>query len=281
MNRKIEIILKNSDNLPIGTDIYSGGEHQKRKPFIIFCHGFKGFKDWGGFPYMLERFSKYGFISAGFNFSHNGVTSEAPMDFTRLDLFAKNTISKELDDLNCVIDYFYKNSILYNIDKDKIALIGHSRGGGTSLIKASEDKRIKAIVTLASIAKFDRYTDKIKKEWREKGYIEIPNYRTGQIMRMNVDYLNDLEKNNFRLDIYRAVRNLTIPLLIIHGREDLSVKFTDAEKIYECSDKMISELVILDSTGHTFGTEHPFKGTTAVFDKVIELIVKFLDKCFK
>ena len=31
---------------------------QKPKPLVIFCHGYKGFKDWGAWNLMAEAFRK-------------------------------------------------------------------------------------------------------------------------------------------------------------------------------------------------------------------------------
>jgi dipeptidyl aminopeptidase/acylaminoacyl peptidase len=275
-----EISVISHYGLPIVATVYFPvkEEYSEKKlfPAVIFAHGFKGFKDWGGFPYLLDRLAKKGFVTIGFNFSHNGITPETPCEFSRPDLFAMNTISKELDDLNCLIDYVVKNSGEFKINNNHISLIGHSRGGGTSIIKASEDSRVKSLITLASVAAFDRYTEKQKSLWREKGYLEVPNVRTGQIMRMNLTYLEDLEKNHERLDICKAVKKLKIPFLIIHGREDLSVRYTDAEILYSFADKKNAEIHILENTGHTFGTEHPFKGTTPAFEKVIDICADFL-----
>jgi uncharacterized protein len=250
----------------------------KLLPLVLFAHGFKGFKNWGGFPYMMEKLAGAGFAAVSFNFTHNGVSELSPMDFTRLDLFARNTHTKELDDLQAVINYFYDNAETYNIDKNKIALVGHSRGGGAVIIKSAEDKRIKALVTLASVATVDRYTDEQKKRWREKGFIEIPNARTGQMMKMNKSFLDDIEQNSERLDIQKAMTRLKIPALIIHGKEDLAVKYTDALKLYESSNKNNTELYIVENTGHTFGVEHPFKGTTKTFDEAIDKAIIFLKK---
>ena len=243
---------------------------------IIFAHGFKGFKDWGGFPYMMEKLAEAGYITVSFNFTHNGVAADKPMDFTRLDLFAENTHSRELSDLHTIIYYIYSNAEKYNIDKNRIALIGHSRGGAAVIIGASEDDRIKALITLASVGDVNRYTPEQIKRWREKGYIEIPNTRTNQMMRMNSAFLDDIEQNSERLNIEKAFGRLKIPALIIHGKEDLAVKYTDAEKLYAASDKSKTELYIVENTGHTFGIEHPFKGTTKAFDTVIEKMKEFL-----
>jgi uncharacterized protein len=277
MLNKINIGIPGRGGQTIDTDIITGAYNKNRK-FIIFAHGFKGFKDWGGFPYMMNKFAEAGYTAASFNFTNNGVSKETPVDFSRLDLFAENTHTKELNDLRSVINYFYDNAEVYNIDKNKIALVGHSRGGGTVILGAAEDKRIRALVTLASVATFNRYTDEQKKRWREKGFIEMPNARTGQLMRMNKTFLNDIESNTERFDITGAISRLSIPALIIHGKQDLAVKHTDAEKLYESSNKHITELYMIENTGHTFGVEHPFKGTTKAFDKAIEKTITFLNK---
>jgi len=94
-------------------------------------------------------------------------------------------------------------------------------------------------------------------------------------MKMNVTLLDDIENNSERLDIQNAARNLKIPYLIIHGKEDLAVKYTDAEKIYSAANKDQTKLVILENTGHTFGVEHPFKGSTNAFEEVIKLTAEF------
>lgn len=272
--------VKNSIQIPsangtIDTDVRQN-KNNGEGGLVIFAHGFKGFKDWGGFPYMMEKITEAGFTAVSFNFTHNGVAKESPMDFTRLDRFAENTHTKELEDLHAVINYFYENAEKYNIDKERIALIGHSRGGGAVILSAAEDNRIKALVTLASVATVNRYTEEQKRRWREKGFIEMPNARTGQLMKMNKTFLDDIEQNSERLDITKAMSRVKIPALIIHGREDLAVKYTDAEKLYNSSDKEKTSLYIIERTGHTFGVEHPFKGTTRAFDEAIDKTIGFL-----
>jgi pimeloyl-ACP methyl ester carboxylesterase len=98
---------------------------------------------------------------------------------------------------------------------------------------------------------------------------------------MNKTFLDDIEQNSERLNITNAISSLKIPALIIHGREDLAVKYTDALELYENSDKELTELYIIENTGHTFGTEHPFKGTTKAFEEVIEKTTEFLSKNLK
>jgi esterase/lipase len=69
-----------------------------------------------------------------------------------------------------------------------------------------------------------------------------------------------------------------VPALLIHGKEDLTVKFKEARKLYDNSDKNLTELLLIENTGHTFGVVHPFNGTTTAFENVIESIKNFLGK---
>jgi dienelactone hydrolase len=275
MIEKTNLQINNQSGLDIDIDCFNP-KSAEPMPLVIFCHGFKGFKDWGGFPYLMNKLAEAGFFAVSFNFSCNGVSKKNPLDFTRLDLFAENTFSKELEDLRLVINYFFDNASGYNIDKNKIALIGHSRGGGTAILQTAEDKRIKALLTLAAVSHFGRYGKEHKKRWKEKGYFEIENTRTKQMMKLNISLLEDIEKNKDKLNIIKAASNIDIPWLIIHGKEDLSVKYNEAEELFEKTNKKKAELLLIENTGHTFGTVHPFEGTTKAFEIVIGQVTGFL-----
>ena len=91
-------ILNRINKKPILWDAFYNAD-DKQKPLIVFCHGYKGFKDWGAWDLVAKAFLDAGFFFVKFNFSHNGGTMEQPIDFPDLDAFAENNYSKELDDL--------------------------------------------------------------------------------------------------------------------------------------------------------------------------------------
>jgi len=270
------IKIKNKNGKTISIDLRHKNTAEKM-PLLVFCHGFKGFKDWGGFPYMLDKISDRNIFTVSFNFSLNGVDNEKdnPVDFECLDDFAKNTFSEELDDLGCVIDFLEKEEGKYNYNFGTLTIAGHSRGGGIAILKTAEDKRIKRLITLASVAEFNRYGDETKRVWRERGFIEALNTRTKQKMRMNVSLLEDLERNYSRLNIKGAMGKIDVPVLILHGSEDLAVEKSEAETLYNLGKKDKTKLVILENTGHTFGAVHPFAGTTPHLENIIEEIINF------
>lgn len=244
---------------------------------LVFVHGFKGFKDWGFGPYLGEYFSKRGFYTITFNFSHNGVGDNL-FEFVELDKFARNTISLEISELNDIINSIKNGFFGIEISK-KIAILGHSRGGAVSLLTAAGRNDVGGVATWASISKFDRYSKRQKTEWKKTGYFEIMNARTRQIMRLDVDLLEDIENNSSgSLNLENAVRNLNCPLFIAHGDQDLAVPVAEGEQIYSWADKSKTEFYKVFGTGHTFDIVHPFRGSNEKFEKLLNKTAQFFEK---
>lgn len=265
--------FKTSKSNILNVDFFYHNPSEK-KPLIILVHGFKGFKDWGFFPYTTEYLFKKGFNLLKFNFSHNGV-GQSLTEFDELDKFEKNTISLELEELNEIVNASVEG-YFNNIKPTSIGLLGHSRGAAVSTLIASNNANINSLCTWASICKFDRYTERQKNEWKEKGVIEVLNTRTNQIMRMSLDLLIDIEQNkDDKLNIEKAVKRLNIPFLIIHGEQDLTVPVKEAEQLYEWSNKNLTKLEKIEATGHTFDIVHPFNGSNKKFDKILNLTANF------
>jgi dienelactone hydrolase len=257
-----------------------GLELINKAPCLILAHGFKGFKDWGFFPYTGEYFSKNGFFVLTFNFSHNGV-GDSLTDFTELDKFAENTLSLELSELNEIITA-YKEGFFGQIGNKGIGLLGHSRGGAITLLCAKERDEVKAVTTWSAVSNLNRYTERQKNDWKINGFFEVINSRTKQVMRLNVSLLEDIEMNRANsLSIENAARNLNKPLLIAHGEIDLTVPQKEGEAIYQWSDKEQTELFIVKSGGHTFDIKHPFEGSNQKFDSVLNQTKQFFNTYLK
>jgi uncharacterized protein len=275
MNKEFAFIASDGEKLRITTFL---NEQLFFGKTLVFVHGFKGFKDWGFGPYLGEYFANKGFFVITFNFSHNGI-GENKFEFTEVEKFANNTYSRELRELNELLDAF-RNGFFKEIDsKLKIGLIGHSRGGAVAILTASKRNDIAAVASWAAISKLDRYSVRQKDEWRKKGYFEIMNVRTKQMMRLNLSILDDIVQNESgSLNLENALKNLDRPLLIAHGDQDLAVPVSEAELLYQWSDKSKTELFKIFGTGHTFDIVHPFSGTTVKFEKLLEETTKFFIK---
>lgn len=252
-------------------------ENPEENQLIIFCHGFKGFKDWGGWQYAMDKFCMNGFFVIAVNFSYNGIGPDL-QNFTELNKFAKNTIGRELKDLEILLKQLKIGEEFPEISwKPRIGLIGHSRGGGTTILFASQNDNVDCLVTWASISSFNNFLSR-RVEWRKKGYIEFENVRTKQMMRVNVGFLNDLERNPTKRNILKAESRLGLPHLIIHGYNDESVPFQDAQNLFDASSKSITRLEIIHGGTHTFGITHPFTGSNPGFDSVINKTTEWFRK---
>jgi len=250
-------LVEGKHGKPILTDLFYKDDGS-RKPLVIFCHGFKGFKDWGHFNYLGKRFCENGIIFVKFNFSHNGTTPDNPTEFTDLQSFGNNNYLIELDDLQSVLDHVTAMpEVKEQIDNERIGLLGHSRGGGISILKAGEEKKITRLVTWASVCDFiNRNKKKTIETWERDGVVYAANSRTGQDMPMYYQFYETLVQNRERLDVLHAARSLEIPFLIIHGNNDEAVAATEAENLRKVAQH--GELLIVDGGDHTFGVKHPF-----------------------
>lgn len=255
------IVKSKHHNKPILTDLFYK-ETNTKKPVVIFCHGYKGYKDWGAWNLAAEEFMKQDLFFVKFNFSHNGGTAENPIDFPDLDAFGHNNFTIELDDLETVIDWLINNSDVENeADFENITLIGHSRGGGIVTIKAAENNKISKIISWAGVSDFGvRFPkdEKIIQYWEKEGVSYIENARTKQQMPHYFQFYTNFKENEDRLTIKNAVTNLTIPHLIIQGELDDVVKTNEAENLHRWNPK--SELIIVEEMNHPLGCTQPWEG---------------------
>ena len=274
------IVIEGKHQKPIVIDVYYN-KTQQLKPIVIFCHGYKGFKDWGAWDLMAEEFAKAGFFFIKFNFSHNGGTVEQPIDFPDLEAFGNNNYTKELDDLETVMDWIFSNADFKNeTDVKQLSLIGHSRAGGIVTIKSEEDDRVSKVISLAGVCDFGKRTATSGDldQWKKDGVKYVVNGRTKQQMPHFYQFYEDFKQNENRLTIQRAVASLAIPYLIIHGDNDTSVFIEEAKKLHFWDPN--SQLEIVENADHVFNTRHPWeKGTLSKeLKKATQLCIDFLKK---
>jgi uncharacterized protein len=239
---------------------------------VAILHGFKGFKDWGMFPPLAERLARAGLTAVSFNFSGSGVDDAG--DFTFPDRFGHNTFSAELSDTRAVLDALY-GAKLGVPPPTTMGLIGHSRGGGTAVLHAARDARVHALVTWAAISTVVRWGAKEREAWRMTGHTSVPNARTGQILPLYTDVLDDIDRNAPRLDIPDAAARIRVPWLVIHGRADESVGFAEAQTLI-ASSVGAARLLELEGGGHTFGAAHPWRGSTPDLETVFDATLNWL-----
>ena len=273
------IIIKSAETRDFLADaFYPETKHQL--PLVIFAHGYKGYKDWGAWDLMAKKFAEAGFFFVKFNFSHNGTTVEQPKDFADLEAFGNNNFSKEMSDYDEVLNHFYHHP---KVDEEKITLIGHSRGGGITVIKAFEDARVKILISLAGVSNFKyRFPTQDRFEsWKNQGVMYSENKRTHQQMPHYFQFYEDFEKNENRFDIQYAAQHLEKPFLIVQGTNDEAVRDKEATLLNEwCK---TSELVLLESANHTFGAKEPWTENELPQDlkKATSSMIRFINVHFQ
>ncbi|MEL6590820.1 MAG: prolyl oligopeptidase family serine peptidase [Bacteroidota bacterium] len=252
-----------------------GADSFGTKPCLLYAHGFKAFKDWAFVPYTAVYFVKQGFSFACFNFSHNGIGPDGE-SFTELEAFSQNTFSRELAETKEIIHLLAHTDFFGRYLSKPIGMLGHSRGGGIALLAGQQSRDIKAVSSWAAVSKFNRYAKAQKEQWRKQGYLEVKNSRTGQVLRLGRKLLDDVEKNHRKhLNIQQAVREMKKPLLLIHGAKDETVPYFEGEELNIFSDPRLSQFSLIPDGTHTFGTKHPFVGSTPAFDMVLSQTASF------
>ncbi len=271
MESKLNFLIENKDHPPILADLFLSPA--KKAPVVVYCHGYKGFKDWGHLPYIAPYFSVHSMHFLKFNFTHNGTSLNQPDEFVDLESFAENNYSRELLDVEKVIDYLFsdRNADKEKMDLNQVYLMGHSRGGGIAILVASKDKRIKKLVTWAAVSDFARRfpIGKAMSKWKEEGVFYIKNSRTKQNLPHNYQFYEDFVKNRERLDISEAERNLDIPHLLIHGTQDESVYLGEALHLMSLNEDC--SLMKIKGGTHTLGAYHPYDKQELPHDVMLAL----------
>jgi len=259
---------------PIFVDVRTS-DRSAARPAVVIVHGFKGFKDWGMFPPLAERIARAGLSAVSFNLSGSGVDDRG--EFAWPERFGHNTFSAEVEDIRRLIAAL-ADGRLGMAPVERLGLIGHSRGGAMAILTARRDPRVQALVTWSSISSVNRWPGQAA-EWRRKGHLEIVNARTGQVLPLYTDVLDDVERNGFELDVQGAARSLTIPWLLLHGVADPSVSVEEARALSASSPAGAERRVILlEGANHTFGAVHPFAGTTPDLAMVFDETVKWMGR---
>jgi dienelactone hydrolase len=251
------------------------GDRTHARPAVLVLHGFKGFKDWGMFPPLADRLARAGFTAVTFNLSGSGVDDAG--EFTLPDQFRRATFSGDLGDVSAVLDAAAAGRLEFP-PPTSLGLLGHSRGGGLGVLTAAADVRIAALVTWGAISHVHRWSPEEISAWRARGQIDVVNTRTGQVLAIATDVLDDIERNGAAsLDIRAAAGRLAAPWLILHGASDLSVPVAEARALH-ASGQLRAELRVLPGAGHTFDTVHPWQGPTPAFSAASDASLRWFGR---
>lgn len=244
------------------------------REMLIFVHGFMGFKDWGAWHLVQDYFVSKGYGFAKLNLSHNGGTTENGIDFPDEEAFARNTYSKEIQDI--VLFQVHLTSLVN--EPYKTTLIGHSRGGGDVLLSA-QYRIPDRLVMWASISDIEMRFQKNEAltQWEKEGVRTVRNGRTMQDLPQYYELYLDYEKNKTTLDIQKICKQLTIPTCVVHGSADDSVSIEEGKNLALW---LNTPLHIIEKANHVFGTKHPWNASvlSKSMTTTCEITQSFIEK---
>jgi pimeloyl-ACP methyl ester carboxylesterase len=249
----------------------------QKRPLIVFCHGFNGFKDWGAFNLMADYFLQKGFQFVKLNFSHNGTSPMHPVDFVDLEAFGANNFEKELEDIGALLVHLKKESFADCVDFEKVFLIGHSKGGATALAYTLSHPEIISCATLAAVidpvARYGKLNDKL---WKEIGVKYVLNGRTNQKMPLYYQLAENTQEIKGKLNLRNLLKADKRKFLFVHGGKDEAVPITETNLVKNLPNCTVS---IIEDTNHVFGASHPY--TSADLPKDLQIALSQIAKFFE
>lgn len=270
--------LTGADGGPLRGDVRTAQDGRGR-PAVVICHGFKGFKNWGFFPHLAERLARANLTAVSFNFTGSGVGPDGE-SFSEPDRFAHATFSNDLADLASVWDRTARGELVDGVARPtRMGLFGHSRGGGVAVLFAANRDDCRALVTWAAIAGPRRWDAQTVAAWRADGKIDVVNARTGEVLPVYTDMLDDIERHEGgTLDMLAAAGRLRLPWLIVHGAADEAVAPSEAQALYGAAASGVATLTLVPSGTHTFGARHPWAGATPELEQVMDRTVEWFSR---
>ncbi len=216
---------------------------------LIIAHGFKGYKDYGLFPWLANKAAEAGAITHRFNFSHSGMLA-GDGSFERPDLFEVATWNTQVDDLQAVMAHCTTLEL-------PTILLGHSRGGVAILLAAGRGAiTVDHLIPLSAPATCNPLSEKMQKTMLEQGFIESPSSRTDQMLRIGRCFLEEQVVDPEGHDLLTLLATVETPITVIHGEDDETVLVSAGEEIAKVARN--ATFTSIHGGNHVFNTPNPF-----------------------
>ena len=250
----------------------------ERRPLVIVCHGFLGYKRWGFFPYLSDRLAAAGFHVLTMSFSHCGV-DETTGRIADPETFARNTVSLEIEDL-CRVARFVRGGGLGPIAADGgvWGLVGHSRGGAVALLALRELPEARSLVTWSAPSRLDRYTARRKAAWRREGALVFSDPRSETPLRLDYAYCEEIDRRRAEFDLPAAASRLGAAHLMVHGERDGAVTLAEARELAAVPRAAPARFETLPGAGHAMNVRHPMTRPSPSLERAAALTESWLQR---
>lgn len=217
-------VIKNPSGERIDLTFHPGS---RRESLVILGHGLTGNKDRPLLVALAEGLSALGWPCMRISYSGNGHSGGR---------FEDATITKETNDLRAVLSAVP--------DWVNVAYAGHSMGSAVGILTASKDLRIRALVSLAGMA---RTADFVKREFGDL----IPGKDLmwdEEKCPLSESFVADMRTI---IDVLPAASSVVQPWLLIHGTDDDLVPIQDSRDAHSAA-VCKKRLLEIDGAGHSF-----------------------------
>lgn len=249
-------ISREAFRAPLDNGLFLNGEIKtkdggKDLPVVIAAHGFRGFKDWGFWPYVTDALAEQGFYTVIFDFSRIDAAAAKQPEAV---IAQARTLSRELEDLQTILTLVREHRLPLSgsADSGRIGLLGHSRGGAASVITAAEQSAVGAVVA-----------------WNPPSDLTPPAGAGAEPF-----IAADIEQNASRYDIPYKLAYLKRPALIVQGGADSERILLGHEALRLAAPG--HAFVQVEGGDHSFGIQHPFEGPTPTFEQALQATTRFL-----
>ena len=204
----------------------------KRDKIIIIIHGFSSTKDTGA-KYVAEELSKRKINSIRIDLDNRGESEPK---------FGKTTISNYVKTVNSTIGYVKK------LGYKNISLLGTSLGG---LIAAATALRYRNIKKLALRAPVADYYELLLKRFNKDEVTKFKKQGFYYYIRPDEEKLKivyDFIEDSKKYSMYKKVKDIKCPVLIIHGTKDEIVPYKTSQKLVKKFTN--ARLVLIKNASH-------------------------------
>lgn len=193
---------------------------------VLIGHGLTSHKDRPWLLALAEALAEHGIASLRFSFSGNGASQGR---------FEESTITKEVEDLGCVLDALEGREVIY---------AGHSMGAAVGVLRASADERIRALVSLAGMVRVQRFMERCFGHLRPGVDVMLGKAHCP----LTAAFLADAAAIG---DVLGPAARIAVPWLVAHGSADELVPFQDALDACAANPRR-AELLEIPGADHRF-----------------------------
>lgn len=212
-------------------------EEGKKFPAVVLLHGFGESKHHDLTASIANHILPFGYAVLRFDFHGHGESEGR---------FEDQTITQQIQDVEAAIDFLEELPI---IDKDRLAVIGTDLGGDIAIFIAAQDQRVHCLIIQGARSHLEHHLHSHLAEHEVKE-LEVKGFHNHCWYNLRKDYLASIRRH----DVLETLKMVNIPILIVHGNDDLRVPIRESRQLFLGANepKVLEEV---DGADHWFRQE--------------------------